>query len=244
MSRSQRQKGARIEREIVEAHRAFGVKAERYPLSGSTRFRGQGHDIDVYAFGPDAEPATTEAKGRKTGSGFALLERWLGDYDALFLKRNRADPLVVLPWRMWKRLLLITSQHDQTDHTTTKSGRPAQPPQGAQQTTETAMSQENQRGWPYARRSDGTERRSPTGFFQVPDVIERSNRSLAGPLRLGTAPGVGPRGAIRNGTSDFGMDRVTPRGFDPMGTSLQREPRQEGSDLVSRQVRRARRGED
>lgn len=105
------------------------------------------------------------------------------------------------------------------------------------------MTQENQRGWPYARRSDGTERRSPTGFYQSPDVVERSDRSLAGPLRLGTAPRVGPRGAIRNGSSDFGMDRVSPRGFDPMGTSLEREPRQEASELVSREVRRSRQRE-
>jgi len=35
-----RRKGGRIEREIVEAHRAFGVHAERYPLSGASRFRG------------------------------------------------------------------------------------------------------------------------------------------------------------------------------------------------------------
>lgn len=105
------------------------------------------------------------------------------------------------------------------------------------------MTQENQRGWPHARRSDGTERRSPTGFYQSPDVVERSDRSLAGPLRLGTAPRVGPRGAIRNGSSDLGMDRITPRGFDPMGTSLEREPRQEASELVSREVRRSRQRE-
>jgi hypothetical protein len=105
------------------------------------------------------------------------------------------------------------------------------------------MTQENQRGWPYARRSDGTERRSPTGFYQAPDVLERSNRALAGPLRLGTAPGVGPRGGPIPGGSDLGMDRITPRGFDPMGTSLTREPRQEGSELVSREVRRSRRAD-
>jgi hypothetical protein len=74
-------------------------------------------------------------------------------------------------------------------------------------------------------------------------VIERSNRSLAGPLRLGTSPGVGPRGAIRNGSSDLGMDRITPRGFDPMGTSLEREPRQEASDLVAKEVRRSKRND-
>jgi hypothetical protein len=33
------------------------------------------------------------------------LESWLAGYDILFLRRNNADPLVVLPWRTWARLL-------------------------------------------------------------------------------------------------------------------------------------------
>ena len=33
------------------------------------------------------------------------LDRWLGEYDLLVLKRNYADPLVLLPWRVWARLL-------------------------------------------------------------------------------------------------------------------------------------------
>jgi hypothetical protein len=44
-------------------------------------------------------------KSRKNGSGFALLEKWLGDYQALFLRRNRADRLVVVPWSTWVTLL-------------------------------------------------------------------------------------------------------------------------------------------
>lgn len=99
------------------------------------------------------------------------------------------------------------------------------------------MTYENQKPWPPTRRS-GTLRRDPTACFQAPDILERSDRSLAGPLRLGTEPRVGPKGGPMPGGSDLGMDRVTPRGFDPMGTSLQREPRQEGSELISRQVRR------
>ena len=45
--------GARIEREIVERHKALGIQAERYPLSGASHFRGSGHDIDVGAPGRD-----------------------------------------------------------------------------------------------------------------------------------------------------------------------------------------------
>jgi hypothetical protein len=43
-----RAKGDRIEHEIVSRHTEIGVKAERYPLSGASRFRGSAHDIDVY----------------------------------------------------------------------------------------------------------------------------------------------------------------------------------------------------
>jgi hypothetical protein len=36
-------------------------------------------------------------KARANGESFATLERWLGDADALFLRRDRASPIVVLP---------------------------------------------------------------------------------------------------------------------------------------------------
>src|SRR5262245_16134523 len=100
-----RRKGDRIERELVDRHRSLGVHAERYPLSGASRFRGSGHDVDVYAFGREEAPFVVEIKARKNGGGFVQLERWLGEYDGIFLRRNNADPLLVLPWRVWARLL-------------------------------------------------------------------------------------------------------------------------------------------
>lgn len=102
------------------------------------------------------------------------------------------------------------------------------------------MSKENQREWPRGR-DTGVERNAPTAFFLSPDGYLKSERSLAGPLRLGTEPTVGPRGAVRNGSSDFGMDRISPRGFDPMGTALDRYGPQESSPLVSRELRGSRR---
>ena len=100
-----RRKGNRIEREIVERHRALGVHAERYPLSGASRFRGSGHDLDVYAFGREEAPLVAEVKARKNGSGFTQLEKWLDTYDVLFLRRDRADPLVVLSWSTYEEFL-------------------------------------------------------------------------------------------------------------------------------------------
>ena len=100
-----RPKENRIERALVERHREIGIHAERYPLSGASRFRGSGHDIDIYAFGREEAPLVVELKARKGGGGFVQLEKWLGEYDCLFLRRNNADPMVVLPWRVWAALL-------------------------------------------------------------------------------------------------------------------------------------------
>jgi hypothetical protein len=88
------------------------------------------------------------------------------------------------------------------------------------------------RSWPYSGQAT-----SPPALTQTPDGTLNSGRSLAGPLRLGTAPGVGPRGALDGaGASDFGTDRVSPRRFDPIGTGCERWPR-ETSVVVSRSRR-------
>ena len=55
-----RKKGDRTEREIVQLHRSIGVHAERYPLSGASRFRDSGHDLDLYIDGRDAAPSIAE----------------------------------------------------------------------------------------------------------------------------------------------------------------------------------------
>jgi hypothetical protein len=34
---------------------------------------------------------------RKGGAGFRQLKTWLGEYDLLFLRRDRSDALVLLP---------------------------------------------------------------------------------------------------------------------------------------------------
>jgi hypothetical protein len=67
-------------------------------------------------------------------------------------------------------------------------------------------------------------KRQPDAWVTVPDVNMRTDRSVAGPLRYGTLQdGVGPRGENHPpGISDYGKDRVSPREFDPMGTSMKR----------------------
>ncbi|TMJ82289.1 MAG: hypothetical protein E6G76_23895 [Alphaproteobacteria bacterium] len=60
-----RRKGDRCERELVERHKTLGIHAERYPLSGASRFRGSGHDIDIYTFGREEAPLVAECKARR-----------------------------------------------------------------------------------------------------------------------------------------------------------------------------------
>ncbi len=87
-----------IEREVVNLHRERGIEAERVPLSGAA---GGSFAGDVVI----AQRIRAEVKTRGNGSGFVTLEKWLGRNDALFLRRDRADPLVVLPARTWFALL-------------------------------------------------------------------------------------------------------------------------------------------
>lgn len=51
MGKMSRDKGARVEREIVARHEAIGVHAGRVPLSGAAGGRFSG-DVHVSAFGP------------------------------------------------------------------------------------------------------------------------------------------------------------------------------------------------
>jgi Holliday junction resolvase len=104
----QRRKGGRIEREIVNLHKEEGVHAERVPLSGATHHNGAGHDVDVYPWGTQRAPLCCEVKGRGTGGGFKTIETWLADNDVLFLRRDNTEPLAVMPWRVYLRLIRRT----------------------------------------------------------------------------------------------------------------------------------------
>ena len=85
MSKLSRDKGLRAEREMIAAHAELGIRGERVPLSGAARYRGNGADVDLYVFGPDAAPLVCELKARASGQGFATLEGWLGDAPGSYL---------------------------------------------------------------------------------------------------------------------------------------------------------------
>ena len=69
---------------MVDRHKALGFHSERYPLSGASRFRGSGHHRHL-CLRPDTAPVVGEAKARADGEGFTTLEKWLGEFDALFV---------------------------------------------------------------------------------------------------------------------------------------------------------------
>jgi hypothetical protein len=97
MAHPSRRKGDRCEREIVALHQAAGISAHRVPLSGSVG-GVYGGDLRI------AGNLRAEVKARARGAGFTTLERWLTGSDLLFLRRDRAEPLVVLPWATYLRI--------------------------------------------------------------------------------------------------------------------------------------------
>ncbi len=86
--RAPRQKGDRLERAVVKQLQAAGLCAKRIPLSGSAA--GYPGDVCVELAGREL---TLECKSRRD---FATLYGWLEGRDALVLKGDRKDPLLVL----------------------------------------------------------------------------------------------------------------------------------------------------
>lgn len=98
--RSNKIKGSRVEREIVHLHKDNNIDAKRVPLSGAV----EGYKGDIIISLPNKE-LVAEVKARKNGNGFTTIEKWLGDNDILFLKRNNVKPLVVLPFNIYVELI-------------------------------------------------------------------------------------------------------------------------------------------
>lgn len=91
--RRSRDKGNRVERHIVRLFQDAGFAAERVPLSGSAGGSYLG-DLIVPLLGIDR---VVEVKAR--ANGFRELYGWLEARDALIVKADRREPLVVVPLR-------------------------------------------------------------------------------------------------------------------------------------------------
>jgi hypothetical protein len=92
--RASRDKGNRLERTIVKLLQDHGLGAERVPLSGSAGGSYSG-DLTVTILGRDL---VVEAKSR--AKGFSQIYSWLQGRDALVIRADRRDALVVLPLRL------------------------------------------------------------------------------------------------------------------------------------------------
>ena len=104
MGKFQRDKGNRIERELINRLKDSGIDAKRVPLSGMCEgFKG---DIVLVANGKDL---VAEVKSRAQASGWRTVKVWLGDNDLLFLREDREkDPLVVMRWEQFLEFIGVT----------------------------------------------------------------------------------------------------------------------------------------
>jgi len=100
MGKASRDKGARFERAVVQALTEYGIDANRVPLSGAVD--GYPGDVLVRPHWAD-QPLTLECKSR--ASGFKFLYENLADNDALVVKADRQEPLVVVRLSTYAELL-------------------------------------------------------------------------------------------------------------------------------------------
>ena len=99
MGRRSRDKGRRVEHNLVNLFKSWGLKAERVGVAYAS-----GHDVDVYKLNRPA-PLCGECKAR--ANGFKQLYAWLDKdgADFLALKADRQETLFVLPERVMRELL-------------------------------------------------------------------------------------------------------------------------------------------
>jgi hypothetical protein len=102
--RPSRDKGNRAERAIVRFLQDRGFAAERVPLSGSAGGSYKG-DLTIPLAGRDL---VAEVKVR--GNGFSQLYDWLIGRDALIVRADRRELLVVLPLRLAADIAAIAEQ--------------------------------------------------------------------------------------------------------------------------------------
>lgn len=96
MTHKSKIKGNRVEREISKRLVDAGISSKRVPLSGA--HPDLPGDITIGDF-------IGEVKARKNGNGFTTIEKWLGTKDVLVLKKNHADPFVVMNWEMFIKIM-------------------------------------------------------------------------------------------------------------------------------------------
>jgi hypothetical protein len=85
MGKSQRDKGYRGERKVIDALAKLGIPAKRVPLSGA-----------VEGFKGDVKTATKILEVKWRGDGFKTLRKWLSDHNGVVLLSDFEEPLLVI----------------------------------------------------------------------------------------------------------------------------------------------------
>lgn len=57
-----------------------------------------------------------EVTSRPGGKGFVRLERWIEDCDVVYLRRDPAPNLVLLPWHIWRQLIIQSLPKTRSKH--------------------------------------------------------------------------------------------------------------------------------
>ena len=102
MGKKSRDKGYRVENELVNKLKENGFDAHRVPLSGGVA--GYPGDIRIN------DKYLMEVKARK--SGFKTIRDWMGDNDFIALKDDRKEPLVAMNWGKFVQLLLKAEENE------------------------------------------------------------------------------------------------------------------------------------
>jgi Holliday junction resolvase len=93
-----KRKGNSFEREVVSILKAYGIEAERVPLSGSCGGSHTGDiDIAIGCYGLKAEC-------KRRAKGFARLYQWLAENSLLIVRDDHCEPLVVMRLADFARL--------------------------------------------------------------------------------------------------------------------------------------------
>ena len=103
--KASRQKGDRFERECVALFQAYGLAAERVPLSGAVGGSFSG-DLTIPILGIDQR---LEAKIR--AAGFKQIRGWMAGNYAVVYRANRSEPLITLRLADFAKLAIAADRN-------------------------------------------------------------------------------------------------------------------------------------
>lgn len=114
MSNRSKAKGSEYERQIANRLTEAGIPSRRVIGSGAhgridERLEG---DIQIGTLRDGHWMLTGEVKYRKGGAGFAVLDRWMGEQDVLFLRRAHAEPMVYMRMATFEHLCKILYEQE------------------------------------------------------------------------------------------------------------------------------------